>query len=90
MGRSFLFFEGGVIADSYARSGHGHRLMDKVWMRSFVGENLSYSLQGGIHKAWASTQSFLPTQEDTSTIQRSQTSQQCAARGQTSQQRKAC
>ena len=32
-GRSFLFFEGGVIADSYARSGHDHRLMDKVWMR---------------------------------------------------------
>ena len=59
MGRSFLFFEGGVIADSYARSGHDHRLMDKVWMRSFVGESLSYSLQGGIHAAWAGTQSLL-------------------------------
>jgi hypothetical protein len=33
--------------------------MDKVWMRSFVGESLSCSLQGGVHAAWAGTQSFL-------------------------------
>ena len=66
-----MFFEGGVIADSYARSGHDHRLMDKVWMRSFVGESLSCSLQGGVHAAWAGTQSFL-RKGNTSTIQLSQ------------------
>ena len=60
-----MFFEGGVIADSYARSGHDHRLMDKVWMRSFVGESLSCSLQGGMHAAWAGTQSFLQSRQTT-------------------------
>ena len=38
--------KGCVIADSYARSGHDRRLMDKVWMKSFVGEGLSCSLKG--------------------------------------------
>ena len=45
--------------------------MYKVWMRSFVGESLSCSLQGGVHAAWAGTQSFLQ-EENTSTIQLSQ------------------
>ena len=49
-----------IIADSYARSGHDHRLMDKVWMRSFAGEGLSCSLKGGCTRCMGRHTIFSP------------------------------
>ena len=53
-------------------------------MKSFVGESLSCSLQGGVHAAWAGTQSFLLAWAGTHTTHQSTASKRHGRGQQTS------